>query len=242
MLRRSISYTVTLGVTLRRGLVLALGLALALALVSAVATADPKDVPKDAAHPAAAAGPTAKIGPGTQAVKTANDTIASLLKQKVAAESKEEKDLAAKVTTSVRGFLDIDQLGKRAMIDNWQKLTKPQQDQFLALLRELIEDNYVRGLRANLEYQIDYTGESTDKDGNVIVTTRINTKRRGRPYAIEVDYVVVKEGDKLRAWDVKTDGVGLVENYRTMFDKIIDKDGFDGLIAKMKKKQAAGGS
>ena len=40
-----------------------------------------------------------------------------LLKQKVAAGSKEEKDLAAKVTTSVRGFLDIDQLGKRAMVD-----------------------------------------------------------------------------------------------------------------------------
>jgi ABC-type transporter MlaC component len=216
----------------------AAALALAFGLGSTVAAADPKDPP----HPAPAAGSAARLGPGTQAVKAANDTIAGLLKQKVAAGSKEEKDLAAKVTTSVRGFLDIDQLGKRAMVDNWQKLGKPQQDQFLGLLRELIEDNYVRGLRANLEYQIDYTGESTDKDGNLIVTTKINTKRKGRPYAIEVDYVVVKDGDKLRAWDVKTDGVGLVENYRTMFDKIIDKDGFDGLIAKMKKKQAATGS
>jgi ABC-type transporter MlaC component len=199
--------------------------------------------PQNAAHPAPpAAGAAAKTGPGTQSVKSANDTIASLLKQKVAPGSKEEKELAAKVTTSVRGFLDIDQLGKRAMVDNWQTLTKPQQEQFLALLRALIEDNYVRGLRANLEYQIEYTGESTDKDGNVIVTTKIKTKRKGRPYTIEVDYVLVKDGGKLRAWDVKTDGVGLVENYRTMFDKIIDKDGFDGLMAKMKKKQAATGS
>src|ERR1700704_4558350 len=107
-----------------------------------------------------------KAGPGTQAVKAANDTIAALLKQKVAAGSKEEKDLAAKVTTSVRGFLDIDQLGKRAMVDNWGKLSRPQQDQFLTLLRALIEDNYVRGLRANLEYQVEYTGESGDKEGN----------------------------------------------------------------------------
>jgi phospholipid transport system substrate-binding protein len=217
----------------------ALGLGLALGvtpgLVPGVATAAPKE-----AEPPAQ--PAAKLGPGTQAVKTANDTIASLLTQKVAPGSKEEKDLAAKVTTSVRGFLDIDQLGKRAMVDNWQKLTKAQQDQFLGLLRELIEDSYVHGLRARLEYQIDYTGESTDKDGNVIVTTKVNTKRKGRPYTIEVDYVVIKDGDKLRAWDVKTDGVGLVENYRTMFDKIIDKDGFDGLMAKMKKKQAASGS
>lgn len=218
-------------------------LVLAFGLVPTMATAAPQNAPKDAARPAQpAAGAAAKTGPGTQAVKAANDTIGALLKQKVAPNSKEEKDFTAKVTTSVRGFLDIDQLGKRAMVDNWQKLSKPQQEQFLGLLRELIEDSYVHGLRANLEYHVEYTGESTDKDGNVIVTTKINTKRKGRPYTIEVDYVLVKDGDKLRAWDVKTDGVGLVENYRTMFDKIIDKDGFDGLIAKMKKKQAATGS
>jgi phospholipid transport system substrate-binding protein len=193
-----------------------------------------------AATPAAAA--PASSGAGTQAVKAANDTIAGLLKQKVAAGSKDEKDLATKVTTSVRGFLDIDQLGKRAMVDNWAKLSKAQQDQFLALLRSLIEDNYVRALRANLEYQVEYAGESTDKSGNVVVKTKINTKRKGRPYTIEVDYVLVKDGDKLRAWDVVTDGSGLVDNYRAMFDKIIDKDGFDGLIAKMKKKQGASGS
>ena len=222
MLRRSI-------------LVVFLALWLALGAAAAPAVAQPKS--PAAAAPAAPATPAAKSGPGTQAVKAANDTIAGLLKQKVAAGSKEEKDLAAKVTTSVRSFLDIDQLGKRAMVDNWSKLSKAQQDEFLRLLRSLIEDNYVRGLRANLDYAVDYTGESTDKDGNVVVTTKINTKRRGRPYTIAVDYVLIKDGDKLRAWDVKTDGVGLVENYRTMFDKIIDKDGFDGLIGKMKKKQ-----
>ena len=228
---------------LRRSIVcswahLALGLALTVAAAPAVAQPKSTAPAAPAAAPAAPAAPAAKSGPGTQAVKAANDTIAGLLKQKVAAGSKEEKELAGKVTTSVRSFLDIDQLGKRAMVDNWGKLSKAQQDEFLGLLRSLIEDNYVRGLRANLDYAVDYTGESTDKDGNVVVTTKINTKRRGRPYTIAVDYVLVKDGDKLRAWDVKTDGVGLVENYRTMFDKIIDKDGFDGLIARMKKKAA----
>jgi phospholipid transport system substrate-binding protein len=214
--------------------ILALALSVGLGLVlAAPALAQPSAPPATAA---------ARTGPGTQAVKAANDTIAGLLKQKVAAGSKEEKELAAKVTTSVRGFLDIDQLGKRAMVDNWQKASKAQQDEFLSLLRGLIEDNYIRGLRANLEYQVEYTGETTDKDGNVIVTTKINTKRKGRAYVIAVDYVLVKDGNKLRSWDVKTDGVGLVENYRTQFNKIIEKDGFDGLIAKMKKKQAASGS
>ena len=179
-------------------------------------------------------------GPGTQVVKQANEKISALLKQKVAPGSKDEKDLAGKVTTSVRDFLDIDELGKRAMADQWAKLKPEQQTEFLSTLRSLIEDNYVRGLRANLEYTVEYGGESVDKDGNTVVTTTIKTKRHGRPYNIEVDYVLKKEGDKQKAWDVKTDGVGLVENYRQQFDKIIERDGFAGLIAKMKKKQSEG--
>jgi phospholipid transport system substrate-binding protein len=177
-------------------------------------------------------------GPGTAAVKSANEKISALLKQKPAAGSKEEKELAGKVTTSVRDFLDIDELGKRAMGDQWAKLTAAQQTEFLSTLRALIEDNYVRGLRANLSYTVDYTGETTDKDGNTVVATTINTKRKNRTVKISVDYVLKKQGDKLKAWDVKTDGVGLVENYKTQFNKIIEKEGFNGLIARMKKKQS----
>jgi ABC-type transporter MlaC component len=195
-------------------------------------------VPAFAAPEAPKPAPAAKAGPGTTAVKQGNEAISNLLKQKVPAGSKEEKDLAAKVTSSVRGFLDIDQLGKRAMVDQWDKLSKEQQTQFLTLLRELIEANYVRGLRANLSFTVDYVSETTDKDGNIVVTTKVNTQRKGRPYSIEVVYVLVKDGDKLRAFDVKTDGVGLIDNYRTMFNKVIAKDGFAGLIERMKKKQA----
>src|SRR6187549_2160854 len=115
----------------------------------------------------------ATSGPGTGAVKAANEKISTLLKQKPAAGSKEEKDLAGKVTTSVRDFLDIDELGKRAMADQWAKLTDAQRQEFLATLRALIEDNYIRGLRANLQYSIDYTGETADKDGNIVVATTI---------------------------------------------------------------------
>src|SRR5450755_2649144 len=177
-------------------------------------------------------------GTGTAAVKSANEKISGLLKQKVTAGSKEEKELAGKVAGSVRDFLDIDELGKRAMTDQWSKLTAKQQTEFLTTLRELIEDNYVKGLRSNLDYTVEYSGEATDA-GNLVVTTQINTKRHNRPYKIEVDYVLKKDGDKLKAWDIKTDGVGLVDNYREQFNKIVDKDGFDGLIAKMKKKQAS---
>jgi phospholipid transport system substrate-binding protein len=212
--------------------------------VFAVSTASAQTPAKPA--PAATAKPgvpapaaAAKSGPGVSAVKQANEKISTLLKQKPAVGSKEEKDLAGKVTTSVRDFLDIDELGKRAMADQWAKLTEAQRQEFLSTLRALIEDNYIRGLRANLSYTVDYTGETADKDGNIVVTTTINTKRKNRAFKINVDYVLKKDGAKLKAWDVKTDGVGLVENYKTQFNKIVEKEGFAGLIARMKKKQSA---
>jgi ABC-type transporter MlaC component len=37
---------------------------------------------------------------------------------------------------------------------------------------------------------------------------------------------------------VVTDGVGLVENYRAQFNKIIARDGFGGLMDRMRKKRA----
>lgn len=178
-------------------------------------------------------------GPGTKAVRNANDTIAKLLKQKVKAGSPEEKKAAEKVTESVRGFLDIDELAKRALVDHWGKITDAQKTEFLSLLRALIEDNYIKGLRANLEYQVAYNGEAPGADKTIVVKTEITAKKRGRPIKIAVDYVLVDVGGKLKCFDIRTDGVGLVDNYRAQFNKIIAKDGFDGLIAKMKKKRGA---
>lgn len=205
---------------------LALALCLAAASVATPVFAAPDPAPA----------PAAKAGPATEIVKRANDTISGLLKQKPAAGSKEEKDLAAKVTSSVRDFLDIDELGKRAMSDQWAKLSAAQQKEFLDALRALIEANYIKGLRSNLDYAVAYTGEAQD-GANTVVHTTIKTKAKGRPVEIKVDYVVVKQGDKLRAFDVVTDDVGLVDNYRTTFNKIMEKDGFTGLMAKIKKKQ-----
>jgi phospholipid transport system substrate-binding protein len=224
---------------MQRLLILLVSLGAAMPALAAPQTTTPA---APAAKPAQAPAP-AKTGPGTAAVKSANEKISGYLRQqeKPAAGSAEEKALAAKVTASVRDFLDIDELGKRAMSDQWSKLTKEQQTEFLTTLRALIEDNYVKGLRSNLAYTVDYTGETTDNDGNTVVNTVINTKRKGRPMKIHIDYVLKSVGGKLKAWDVKTDGVGLVENYRVQFNKIIEKDGFAGLISKMKKKQSGAG-
>ena len=183
------------------------------------------------------AGPAtaAAAGAGTAVVKNANDTIRDLLRQKVEPNSPAEKRLAEQVTVKVRGFLDVAELGKRALRDHWDSLPAGKRDEFIDLLRSLIEKNYIKGLRSNIEYEVQYTGERRKGD-DVVVNTVIKTERHGRPYELQIDYVLRQDGKTLRAFDVVTDGIGLVENYRNQFNKIIRKDGIDGLLARMRKK------
>lgn len=176
-------------------------------------------------------------GAGTQTVRKANDQVQELLREKAPPGSAAEKKLASQVTRSVRDFLDIETLGQRAMRDHWDKLRAGQRREFVQLLRELVEANYIKALRANLNYEVKYLGENPEGD-QLVVKTEIVARRRGRPRSVGIDYQLTREGQAWRAFDVVTDGVGLVENYRAQFNKIIARDGFDGLMDRMRKKRA----
>lgn len=189
----------------------------------------------------AAAAAEAKRGPATRSVERANETVRGLLRKKAVAGSVAEKQLAKQLTTQVRSFLDIDELGRRALSRHWDKLAPTQRSEYLTLLRSLIEKNYIKGLRSNLSYKVEYIGE-TAKGKHKVVTTQIKTRRRGRPYTVAIDYLVHQDQGAWRAYDIITDGVGLVENYRAQFNRIIARKGFDDLLTRMRKKLAKLGS
>ena len=187
---------------------------------------------------AAPAAAHAAAGPGSQAVRRANDTVRDLLRQEAQPGSARERELASRVTREVRGFLDVEELGRAALSDHWSGLDPARRARYTELLRALIERNYIEGLRANLQYEVDYAGERAEGDG-LRVTTEVKARRRGRPHSIAVEYLLRRDGAAWRAVDVVTDGVGLVENYRAQFNRIIAREGFDGLLARMEKRLAA---
>lgn len=179
----------------------------------------------------------AEDGPGTSAVRRANDGVKALLDQKPAPGSAEEKRLASQISTRLQGFLDIAQLGERALGGHYAKLSPAQRKEFLTLLRDLVEANYVKAMRSNSTYEVRYL-EEKEQDGDRLVATELVLTRNGRPEVMSVDYRLRKEGDQWRAFDLVTDGVGLVENYRAQFNQIIAKEGTAGLLDRMRKKKA----
>jgi phospholipid transport system substrate-binding protein len=173
-------------------------------------------------------------------LKSKNGEVDKLLRQKVdkgtPAEQKQKDDIKQLAAT----LLDYDELAKRSMAQHWAKLSAVQQKEFVTTLRELIERNYVKQLRTNLDYQVQYKGEQVEGE-DATVTTIVKVKSQGKNTDAEIVYKMRKLGDGAwRVWDVITDEVSLVRNYRTQFNKIITEQSYDALIKKMKSKLAEG--
>ncbi len=169
----------------------------------------------------------------TQTIQAANNTLRTLLKESGPGNE-------AKVTQSLRDLFDIGDLAKRALVDHWTAMTVQQQTDLVTTLRLVVEKNCCPAqLRSNLAYEIVYTGEEP-KGEDVLVHTTIKAQQKGRPVEIPVDYLLRIEGEHWRAYDVITDDVSILDNYRSQFNKIIAKDGVDGLIRRMKSRLEKG--
>jgi len=53
---------------------------------------------------------------------------------------------------------------------------------------------------------------------------------------IPVDYRLYRKGDQWLVYDVIIEGVSLISNYRSSYQEIMKREGFDGLLAKMQAK------
>jgi phospholipid transport system substrate-binding protein len=174
-------------------------------------------------------------GPGTATVRQANSTLVGLLKQKAPAGSAEERRLGKELRAKLETFLDVDELGRRALVDHWSSLDAAQRSEFTSTLRELVEASYLKALRNQVQYQVRYVSEKA-KGTDLVVATEVDFEQKKSRTALSIDYVLRRDGEGWRTFDVVTDGVGLVENYRAQFNKIIAKEGIPGLLARMKKK------
>ena len=141
----------------------------------------------------------------------------------------------AEVKKLVGSFLDYQELAKRSLAKNWDKITPKQREEFVETLRQLVERSYLKQVHGNANYNIKYDKE--EKTGTeASVTATLNTVVRGKKTKIALEYKMLWKDGHWVVYDVVTDEQSMLENYRAEFNKIITKDGFDALLKKMRNK------
>jgi phospholipid transport system substrate-binding protein len=172
---------------------------------------------------------SALAGPATDVVKTKQVQLFDLIGKP------QSPDVQAKLKTLFDEMLDYERLARASLGDRWDKLTAEQQVEFSTLLQQLVQKNYQRNLKKMLGWEVQYLGEESKDDG-VLVKTRAVSKTDKRKEPIQLDF---KVAEAKRGWlvvDLVPEGASLVSTYRNQFTRILDKDGYPALKAKMLKK------
>ena len=145
---------------------------------------------------------------------------------------------AQELTKLLGEFLDYQRLAELSLASEWDKHSDKELDEFVSLLRQLVERQYQRNMESTLDYKVKWVGTEAIEEGvKVKSSARSVTKKRQPP--ITIDYSMSPAGEDWQVFDIFTDDVSLVLNYKRQFRRVIKEEGWDGLINRMKKKLAA---
>lgn len=124
------------------------------------------------------------------------------------------------------------EMSKRALGKEWKSLTKDQKKEFTSLFQNLLEDTYIEKMEQYTDEKIRFEKEKNLKKNKISIETILVTKESDIP----IIYKLISRNNEWKVYDVNIEGVGLINNYRTQFKKILFEESFDALMQKLRKK------
>jgi len=172
-------------------------------------------------------------GAPTDQLKAAINRVIKTLENSEIKGPGKAQERRATVRKIANDIFDFAETARRSLARHWQGRTDKEREEFIVLFGDLLERAYISKIEIYGGEKIQYVGESVDSD-LAIVRTKLITKQGTE---IPVDYRMLKRGDRWFVYDFSVEGVSLINNYRTQFNKIIQTSSYAELVKRMRVKQ-----
>ena len=129
-------------------------------------------------------------------------------------------------------IFDVSETARRALGRHWQARTPREREEFSRLFAELLESTYISKIDLYGGEQLKYVGESIDGDFAIVRATIL--RRQGGE--VPVDARMLRRGERWYIYDISVQGISLVNNYRSQFDRIIQTSSYDELVRRLRTK------
>ncbi|MBF0622469.1 MAG: ABC transporter substrate-binding protein [Magnetococcales bacterium] len=129
---------------------------------------------------------------------------------------------------------DFEQMSTGAIGRPWRKFNDSQKNRFIDLFKEVLETAY-------LDKIVDYQGEVFRFDKEVeesAATRRVDSTVISKGQEFRLSYRMLADGDQWRVFDVIIEGVSLVSNYRSQFNRLLRNESIEALLIKLQEKVA----
>lgn len=131
----------------------------------------------------------------------------------------------------IAGRFDYAEMSKRALATYWAPLTDVQRAEFVEVFKNFLSDRYAEKIEGYSGEQVRYLSERIEG-----TYAEVRTALQSEKTTIPMDYrLFLKEG-RWHAYDIIVDGVSLVKNYRSQFQKIIRESSYQELVKKLRER------
>lgn len=178
----------------------------------------------------------AQAGVPTEQVRQTADRVLQLLHDSRAKSTGNTADRREQLRQILASRFDFAEMAKRSLGANWQKGSAAEQQQFVRLFTDLLENSYIGQIEAYAGEKIIYGREAVDQD-QADVETKIVTRKSEE---LSVNYKLKADGVNWKVYDVVIENVSLVNNFRTQFNRILAKGSFTELISQLESKSTGG--
>jgi len=165
-------------------------------------------------------------------VKKTVDEVVRIVADKETKKNEQKRRQALKKTISV--IFDYGEMAKRSLGKHWNERTAAEKKQFVDLFATLLENSYAGKIESYNNEKIVYLKETHEND-HAEVKSKVVTAKRDE---FTLDYRMLKQNDKWMVYDVIIEGVSLVSNYRSQFNRIISASGYGELVKKLQTKSS----
>jgi phospholipid transport system substrate-binding protein len=175
---------------------------------------------------------SAAAGEPTDEIRAAVNRGVEILNGAKPGGDKEKTQTIARLKKVVYPLFDFEEMAKRSLGAHWRQLDTERQKEFVTLFTELLEKTYANSINLYDGQKVTYTGENIDQD-YAEVGTKIVSKK-GDTYA--ADYKLHRVDGKWKVYDIVAEGISVVNNYRSQFNRVIVNSSVDELMNRLKAK------
>jgi len=176
--------------------------------------------------------PAIAVASVTDEVKSVVDRVVSIVSDKEMKKPKSEAKRRAALEKAISAIFDYNEMAKLSLGVHWRDRSASERQEFVRLFKTLLENSYADKIESYNNEKIAYLKENVEGESAEVKSKIVTAKRE----EFTLDYRLKKEGGKWMVCDVLIEGVSLVANYRSQFNRIIRSQGYDALVKKLKDK------
>ena len=124
-----------------------------------------------------------------------------------------------------------EEMSKRSLGDEWDRLTEVEQQEFTRLFRTLLAKSYMSKIEGYAGEPIHYLGERL-ANGYAIVRAHVSAAKN----EFLLDFRMVEKAGEWLVYDVVVDGISLMNSYRGQFSRVLTFASTEGLLERMREK------